>query len=137
MELALTWLHVSGNIVWIGSILAVAVAILSPGGTTKAGGEIAHAIYKRLAVPAFLVSFVCGAVRLGLDPAHYLRAHHWMHAKLPLAFAVIGIHHVIGARARKLAQGAVQGAGPTATLAIALAVSAVGAAFFAIFHLPN
>jgi putative membrane protein len=137
MELALTWLHVSGNLVWIGAILAVAVTILSPGGTTKQGGEIALSIYKRLAVPAFVVSFVCGAVRLGLDPAHYLRVHHWMHAKLPLALAVIGIHHVIGARARKLAQGTVQDAGPTAILAIALAVSAVGAAFFAIFHLPN
>src|SRR5690242_2164280 len=124
MELALTWLHVSGNLVWIGSILAVAVVILSPGGTTKQGGEIALAIYKRLAVPAFVISFVCGAVRLGLDPAHYLRVHHWMHAKLPLALAVIGIHHVIGARAKKLAQGTVQDAGPTAILAIALAVSA-------------
>lgn len=137
MELALVWLHVSGNIVWIGAILAVAVAILTPGGTTKPGAEIALAIYKRLAVPAFIVSFVCGAVRLGLDPAHYLRAHHWMHAKLPLALAVIAIHHVIGARARKLAQGTVQGAGPTATLAAVLALSAIGAAFFAIFHLPN
>jgi putative membrane protein len=137
MELGLTWLHVTGNIVWIGAILAVAVAILSPGGTTKAGGEIALAIYKRLAVPAFVISFVCGAVRLGLDPNHYLKVHHWMHAKLPLAMAVIGIHHVIGARAKKLAQGTVQDAGPTAILAIALAVSAAGAAFFAIFHLPN
>lgn len=137
MELALIWLHVCGNIVWIGAILAVAVAILSPGGASKAGGEIALGIYQRLAVPAFIVSFVCGAVRLGLDPAHYLRVHHWMHAKLPLALAVIGIHHVIGARAKKLAQGTVQDAGPTGKLAVALLVSAVGAAFFAIFHLPN
>ena len=90
MDLALVWLHVSGNLVWIGAILAVAVVILSPGGTTQAGGAFALAIYKRLAVPAFVVSFICGAARLGMDPAHYLRAHHWMHAKLPLALAVIG-----------------------------------------------
>jgi putative membrane protein len=137
MERALIWLHVSGNIVWIGSILAVAVAILSPGGASRAGGEMALSIYKRLAVPAFLVSFVCGAARLGLDPLLYLRTTHWMHAKLPLALAVIAIHHVIGARARKLAQGTVQDAGPTATLAVALAVCAIGAVFFTIFRLPN
>src|SRR5215475_8909478 len=99
MDLALIWLHVSGNIVWIGAILAVGVAILGPGGTTKAGAEIAVGIYRRLAVPAFLVSFVCGAGRLLMDPALYLRQTHWMHAKLPLALAVIGLHHVIGARA--------------------------------------
>ncbi|MFT3767725.1 MAG: CopD family protein [Minicystis sp.] len=137
MELALTWLHVSGNVVWIGAILAVAVVILSAAAAPKVRGEIALGIYKRLAVPAFVVSFVCGAARLGLDPAYYLRQHHWMHAKLPLAIAVIAIHHVIGGRAKKLAQGTVQDAGPTAILAIVLAVSAVGAAFFAIFHLPN
>ncbi|APR85805.1 Hypothetical protein A7982_11154 [Minicystis rosea] len=137
MELGLTWLHVSGNIVWIGAILAVAVTILSSAATPKARGEIAVGIYRRLAVPAFVVSFVCGAIRLGLNPAFYLRQHHWMHAKLPLALAVIAIHHIIGARAKKLALGTVQDAGPTGTLAAVLALSAVGAAFFAIFHLPN
>lgn len=136
-KLALIWLHVTGNIVWIGSILAVATVILSPGGASKSGGQMALAIYRRLAVPAFLLSFVCGAVRLGLDLHLYLKVTHWMHAKLPLALAVIGIHHVIGARARKLAQGTVQDAGPTAILAVALAVSAVGAVFFTIFRFPR
>src|SRR4051812_1715029 len=124
MERALIWLHVSGNIVWIGSILAVAVAILGPGGAAKARGEVALAIYRRLAVPAFIVSFVCGATRLGLDPLLYLRVTHWMHAKLPLALAVIALHHVIGARARKLAQGTVPDAGLTGILALALALCA-------------
>lgn len=137
MEQALVWLHVSGNLVWIGSILAVAAVILAPTGTPAARGEIALAVYRRLAVPAFVVSFVFGATRLGLNPALYFKQTHWMHAKLPVALAVIGLHHVIGARARKLAQGTVQDAGPTAILAIVLAVSAVLAAFFAIFHVPN
>lgn len=144
MDVALIWLHVSGNLVWIGAILAVGVAILASAGgpqksaeARKAGAEIAVAIYQRLAVPAFVVSFVSGAIRLLQEPAFYLKQHHWMHAKLPLALAVIALHHVIGARAKKLARGTVQDAGPTAILTVALAVSAAGAAFFAISKLPN
>jgi protoporphyrinogen IX oxidase len=72
-----------------------------------------------------------------LDPRYYFVEHHWMQGKLPFALAVIALHHVIGARAKKLSRGTVQGAGPTAMLAAILAASAVIAAFFAIFKLPN
>src|SRR5262245_43739833 len=131
MDLALVWLHVSGNLVWIGAILAVGATILSNAADPRARGAIALGIYQRLAVPAFVVSFVCGAVRLGLDPAHYLKHHHWMHAKLPLALVVIGLHHVLGARARKLSRGTVQDVGPTAILSAVIAVAAASAAFVA------
>jgi len=133
MDLLLLWLHVVGNIVWIGAILAVGVAITSRAGDAKTRGEIALGIYMRLAVPAFVLSFVCGLARLLSDPGFYLKQHHWMHAKLPLAIIVIALHHVIGGRAKKLARGTVQDAGPAAILTAVLAVAAVGAAFFAIY----
>lgn len=137
MDLVLIWLHVSGNIVWIGFILAVGVVIVSDVVEPKVRGKLASDIYRRLAVPAFVVSFVCGMGRLLREPAYYLQLHHWMHAKLPLAFGVIALHHVIGARARKMATGAVQVRGPAGILTVALAVAALGAAFFAIFKVPN
>ena len=137
MDLLLLWLHVVGNLVWIGAILAVGVTILSKAGDPKTRGEIALGIYMRLAVPAFVVSFAAGAARLLSDPGFYLKQHHWMHAKLPLALTVIALHHVIGGRAKKLARGTVQDAGPAAILTAVLAVAAVGAAFFAIFKVPN
>jgi putative membrane protein len=137
MDLALIWLHVSGNIVWIGSILAVAVVLVSGKGEPQVRGAIASDIYRRLAVPAFVISFVCGATRLGMDAKHYLKDTHWMHAKLPLALAVIALHHVIGARAKKTAAGTVQDAGSAGTLAVVLAVAAIGASFFAIFKIPG
>ena len=137
MDLLLLWLHVVGNIVWIGAILAVGVTITSTAGDAKTRGEIALGVYKRLAVPAFVLSFVCGAARLFSDPGFYLKQHHWMHAKLPLALAVIALHHVIGGRAKKLARGTVQDGGPVAILTAVLALAAVGAAFFAIFKVPN
>jgi protoporphyrinogen IX oxidase len=137
MDLVLIWLHVSGNIVWIGSILAVGAVLVSASAEAKVRGKLASDIYRRLAVPAFVVSFVAGMARLFSDPVYYLRLHHWMHAKLPLALAVIGLHHVIGARARKMSVGAVQEPGPAGILSVALAVAALGATFFAIFKLPN
>jgi putative membrane protein len=136
VPLALIWLHVSGNIVWIGSILAVGVALTGKG-EPKARGAIAYDIYRRLAVPSFVLSFLCGAIRLGMDPGFYLKQHHWMHAKLPLALGVIALHHVIGARARKTAAGEVQEAGSAGILSVVLAVAAVGASFFAIFKIPG
>ena len=137
MDLLLVWLHVVGNIVWIGAILAVGVTVTSSAGDAKTRGELALGVYKRLAVPAFVLSFVCGAWRLLSDPGFYLKQHHWMHAKLPLALAVIALHHVIGGRAKKLARGTVQDGGPVAILTAVLALAAVGAAFFAIFKVPN
>lgn len=137
MDLLLVWLHVVGNIVWIGAILAVGVTITSSAGDAKTRGELALGVYKRLAVPAFVLSFVCGMARLLSDPGFYLKQHHWMHAKLPLALGVIALHHVIGGRAKKLARGTVQDGGPVATLTLVLGLAAVGAAFFAIFKVPN
>jgi putative membrane protein len=136
MDRALVWLHVSGNLLWIGSILAVAVVILGSSANPKIGGELALTVYRRLATPAFLLSFVCGATRLVMNWQLFLKLTHWMHAKLPLALAVIALHHVIGARARKMAQGTVQDPGPTGILAAVLAISAVLAAFFAVYRIP-
>ncbi|HRI63207.1 MAG TPA: CopD family protein [Polyangium sp.] len=136
-QFALVWLHIVGNLVWIGSILAVAATLTGQSGEAKIRGELGLRIYKSLAVPAFVLSFVAGTVRLAMDTKHYLVEHHWMHGKLLFALVVIGIHHVIGARAKKLAHGTVQDAGPTATMAIVLLVSAIIAAFFVIFQVPN
>jgi protoporphyrinogen IX oxidase len=137
MDNALVWLHVSGNLVWIGSILAVGVVMVSTVVESKVRGKLASDIYRRLAVPAFIVAFVAGMARLLLDPGYYLAQHHWMHPKLLLAFGVIALHHVIGARARKMALGSVQERGPAGILTVALAVAALGAAFFAVLKIPN
>jgi protoporphyrinogen IX oxidase len=137
LGVALLWLHISGNVVWIGSILSVAVILTAGALEPKVRGDIALRVYSLLSVPAFVLAFVAGTARLLLDPRYYFVEHHWMHGKLPFALAVIALHHVIGARAKKLSRGTVQGAGPTAMLAAILAASAVIAAFFAIFKLPN
>jgi putative membrane protein len=137
METALTWLHVSGNIVWIGAILAVGAIITSELSDPKTRGALALRIYRGLAVPAFLVSLVFGGVRLFMNTSYYLKEHHWMHGKLAVAVGVIAIHHVLGARAKRLAAGTVTTAGPAGPLTVALAALAVLATFSAVMKLPN
>jgi len=120
--------HVSANVVWIGALLAVATVGAGAAGSTAPteAGTLARRVYTRLAVPAFAVSFTAGLARIALDPLAY--AHMpWMHAKLTFAVAVIGLHHVIGARVGRVAAGktgAARGLGP---LALATFLCATGA----------
>ncbi len=129
LALALVAAHVLANVVWIGALLAVALLIGRARFLADSAevGALARQVYLRLAVPAFLVSFVAGVSRIALAPAVY--AHlPWMHVKLTFALGVIGLHHVIGARARRLANGdgqAGKGVGALATVAFVCAAGAV------------
>jgi putative membrane protein len=114
----------------------VAVIILADQGDSKLRGELAHKIYLRAAVPAFVVSFFAGGGRLMMDAALYMK-QPWMHAKLLFVLIVIALHHIIGARAKKLASGDADNPGPTKVLMIVLAVCAALATFFVVNKVPE
>lgn len=121
--------HVTANVVWIGAILSVALLVGRARFMADAAevGALARRVYLRLAMPAFVVSFVAGVARIALAPAVY--AHlPWMHLKLTFALVAIGLHHVIGARARRVANGDAQasrGVGALATITLFCAAGAV------------
>jgi putative membrane protein len=129
LPLLLVAAHVLANVVWIGALLSVATLtsrapfVADPSDV----GALARRVYWRLAVPAFLVSFGAGVGRIALAPQAY--AHlPWMHVKLGLALVVIVLHHVIGARARKVAGGngdAGHGLGVLATVTFLCTAGAV------------
>jgi putative membrane protein len=123
--------HVIANLVWIGSILAVAVA-LSADVEARVRGQVARAIYRKLAAPAFGVSFVAAVALLTLKLQVYFVQTHWMHAKLALALVVIVLHHMIGAKTKALESGKLSEPGPVGLLGGVLFVCALGAAFLAI-----
>lgn len=125
-------LHVVANLVWIGSILAVALVLSHGAGDAKVRGETALMLYRRLSTPGFVLAFLLGVVVLASNATYYLRTSHFMHAKLLLALGVIGLHHVIGARAKKLAAGTTQDIGPVLVLALVLLLLAAGAAILAV-----
>ena len=56
-----------------------------------------------VAAPAFVMAFAAGLIRVLMDPQVYLKAH-WFHGKLTLALVVIALHHILGARAARLAK---------------------------------
>jgi putative membrane protein len=123
-------LHVIANVVWIGSILAVAVVLAAPVSDAPTRGKLALDVYMKLATPAFVVSFVAGALRLAFDTHYYFVQTKFMHGKLTLALAVIALHHVIGGRAKKMARGTATDPGNVSVLATLLLVAAAGAVFF-------
>jgi putative membrane protein len=125
-------LHVLANLVWIGSILAVAVALSLTEPAADVRGGIARAIYMRVSTPAFLVSFLAGVSLLLMHWKLYMVATHWMHGKLTVALIVIALHHVIGARAKALASGKRKDAGPVGVLGGVLLVAAGVAAVLAV-----
>ena len=128
---ALVSLHVLADVVWVGALLAVAMVIgqSSTMSNPAEAGALARRVYLRLAAPAFVVSLGTGAARLGLAPAAY--AHlPWMHTKLTFALILIVLHHLIGARAKRLAHGDASGA---QTSTVYLGAAAFGCAALAVF----
>jgi len=137
MDTLLIALHVMANLVWIGSIASVgwltaAASRQDDPLVGKVVAELGYRLYKRAAVPAFLVSFAFGLGRLLTDPGTYMRLH-WFHGKLTFALGVIALHHVIGAKARRTAAGSMQSGRSSAILVGALLVCAFGSVIFVIF----
>ena len=104
LESLLVTIHVIANLIWIGSIVSVGVLLsTATSENAQAFALAARKIYLSVSTPAFGVSFLFGLARLAMEPGTYMHLH-WFHAKLTFALAVIALHHVIGARARRAAE---------------------------------
>jgi protoporphyrinogen IX oxidase len=132
MLLYLRSLHVVANLVWVGSALSLSLLLARGPGDASQRGEAGRLLFRALANPASLVSLVLGLAMLGLEPTLYFKASHYMHAKLPLALAALGLTHALGARARRMAEGIVQDAGPAGALGGALGALSLAAALLAL-----
>lgn len=132
LESLLRSLHVLANLFWIGSIVAVGLVLAAKAGSAKERGEIARSLYRRVAQPAFGLSFLFGLGRLALSPTYYFKLTHFMHLKLTLAFGVIALHHVLGARARRAAAGEAGATDGASRLVAILALLVVATAWVAL-----
>ncbi|MEZ4374176.1 MAG: CopD family protein [Polyangiaceae bacterium] len=124
--------HVIGDLLWIGSICATALILGDSEADPKERGRLAYSIYRRLANPGFILAFVAGLTQLVMNTQHYFVATKFMHAKLLFGFVVIGLHHVIGARAKRMAQGKVTDPGPAPAMGWGVLVLAAVTAVFAV-----
>lgn len=125
--------HVLSNVIWIGALLAVSLLVATAGSSAAPAeiGRAARRVYLTLAAPAFLSSFLAGLLVVALSPAAYARLP-WFHAKLTFALVVIVFHHVIGARAKRLASGKTEAASGVALMGVAVAIGAACAVFLAV-----
>jgi putative membrane protein len=96
-------------------------------------GRLARSVYLRFATPAFVVSFVSGVVRILATPQDYAHAH-WLHAKLGAALVIIIAHHVIGARARKIASGNTEAADDLLPLRISVLLASAAVVALVVFR---
>lgn len=128
----LVFAHVAAVLVWIGAILSVCVVLSGDGPALRDRAALARQVYRKLAAPAFGVAFLTGLLRLGLGAEAYFVVTRWMHAKLPVALAVIAVHHVIGARVKRAESGDEAAARAVTTLGWALLVGALLASFLAV-----
>jgi protoporphyrinogen IX oxidase len=129
-------LHVFANTVWIGAIASVGWLLHSASRAAddargSANATAAYQLYRTVATPAFVVSFLAGGARLASDAGAYMSLH-WFHGKLTAAIAVIALHHVLGARARRAASGSRQAGRSSAILPLATLACAFVAVTFAV-----
>jgi protoporphyrinogen IX oxidase len=121
-DLVVLALHMGANVVWVGALLAVVVVLSTRGEDEGARGRLAWRAYRTLALPGFVGSFVFGLIRLGFDWRYYLVTTHFMHLKLVLVVVAIVVHHLVGAKARRMAKGTGRaGSGVVSGLAFGLA----------------
>jgi putative membrane protein len=130
---ALIAAHVLANLVWIGALLSETL-LLGRGAWLEdpaQAGFLARRLHLQLAVPAFLGSLGAGSARLWFA-RHAYAAAPWMYAKLGFAVGVIVLHHMIGARARRVASGNAGAAAGAWLLGVLTVVMAGGAVMFAV-----
>ena len=130
-------LHVAAVVAWIGGDLAMAIVATSAEGDDKLRGKLARKLYSSIAAPGFTLAFALGLYKLltgwraatvdanGIVAGGYAKAP-WMHVKLTLALIVIAVHHVMGARAKKMMNDGAK-PGPMAALGWVVAACALGA----------
>ena len=128
----LIFVHVAAVVIWIGSSAAVGLILAAADGTAKLRGQIALGVYRRLASPAFVIAFLAGTARLVSSAHYYFVDRHFMHAKLPLALAIIAMQHMLGGRARKVASGATEDTSKSLGRVWLMLICAVGAVFLVV-----
>jgi chemotaxis protein MotB len=130
---ALIATHVLANLAWIGALLSETFLLGRAAWLADPvqAGFLARRLHTGLAVPAFLVSIAAGSAQLWLS-LHDYAAMPSMYLKLAFALGVIVLHHMIGARARRVASGTVRAAEGAWLLGLLTVVMSAGAVLFAI-----
>jgi putative membrane protein len=102
-------LHVTGAVLWLGGLAAAAFVLAQHTQASAADARAALAALEKkflraLADPGAGVAILAGIALVWTNSSYYLNAR-WMQGKLALVLLLIGLHGVIGVRAKQHAAG--------------------------------
>lgn len=117
-HLMLRTLHFIGGILWMGGIVASAVAGYV--GASKATSAAARTVNLRIATPGMILAFIGGLGILLPTFGSYYAKQPWMHAKLTLVLVASAISGVISGTLRKASTADEQPVSKLKGLAIAM-----------------
>ena len=99
-------LHIFGAIVWIGGVVAVALAALALGpSSAKEGAAALRGAARKLAVPGMLLAWVGGLGLIAVNFAYMKMG--WLHPKLLLVLIASGLTGAITAKLGKVEAGSI------------------------------
>jgi putative membrane protein len=111
----ISWLlvvHVLGFMLWVSGLLGAAGTLMLHAGETSGEARQALANLERrwlrtMADPGALLTILAGIALIATNPHYFLHAH-WLALKMAFVLGLIGMHGMIGVRAKRFAEGRIQ-----------------------------
>jgi putative membrane protein len=101
--------HITGLVLWVSGLLVTSMALTRHTQEVAAEAKQALARLERiflrgLADPGALLTILAGISLIMTNPHYYLHAP-WLHIKLTFVLLLIGLHGLVGVRAKRFAAG--------------------------------
>jgi putative membrane protein len=101
--------HVFGFVLWVSGLLGAAGMLMLHTGESSVDARHALANLERrwlrtMADPGALLTILAGIALISTNPHYYLHAH-WLALKMIFVLGLLGMHGMIGVRAKRFAEG--------------------------------
>ncbi len=101
--------HICGFVLWVSGLLGAAGTLMRH--TEESSAEARQALAKlekrwlrTMADPGALLAILAGIALISTNPHYYLHAH-WLALKMIFVLGLLGMHGMIGVRAKRFAEG--------------------------------
>ena len=111
----ISWLlvaHILGFVLWVSGLLMACGTLMSHAEESSSEARLALARLERrwlrtMAYPGALLAILAGAALITTNSHYYFHAH-WLALKMVFVLGLIGMHGMIGVRAKRFAEGRIQ-----------------------------
>ena len=104
--------HVLGIMLWTGGLMAASLALAQHAQQTNAEARAAFAALEKkflraVADPGAALAILAGGALISTNSSYYLSAR-WLYGKLFFVLLLIGLHGLLGVRAKRYAAGSIE-----------------------------